>query len=538
MLLALFLALCFPSAAQEQSTSAADRAKLPTSQITGKNRAGDAASEALVVANALLKEGKYSDAAKAFGAIVEKDPTSAEAQTGLVRSLLKARKLDEAEEAGKKAVAAVPASAPVHAAVGDVAFRAGRFAEAESEYRAALRLDGNSARGLFGMARMYDMVSMHKKAKDVVGKAHQLDPEDKQIYQEWLNHLSYSKQLEAVKKAAGDHATEREQAHIEYLSAAVEKKPWMLAGEIKSTEIKMQPWGRGLAAIGIEKGNRGGAMPISKGYGLQVKFSDRASAVLLLDTGAGGIVIGRKLAEKAGVEKIADSSFGGIGDKGPVLGYIGWVDKINIGTLEFHNCVVEVSNRNDIVDEAGLIGADVFQKFLVTLDFREWKLSLAPLPKNPNASGSEDDPQDRYIAPEMQSFTKIWRFGHDLLIPVVVSDMAVGNFILDTGADLNTITPKLAQQVTKLNYEGMIMKGVSGSVKQVLTGDKLILQFATVRVRSDDIPVFDMENISRSEGTEISGLIGIRTLVQMKFTIDYRDGLVKLQPYEARPARE
>jgi len=497
---------------------------------------GGGANEALASANALLNEGKFADAATAFGAIVEKNPASAEAQTGLVRSLLRARKIDEAEEAGKKAVVAVPSSALVHATVGDVAFRAGRFADAEAEYRTALRLDGNSARGQFGMGRMYEMVSMYKRAKEAFAKAHALDPDDKQIYYAWLQTLSRAEQIEAVKKTAGDHASEREQQRMNYLTAAAQKKPWSLAGEIKHTEIKMQPYGRNL--VGISTGSREGATPISKGYGLQVKFNDGASAVLLLDTGAGGIVIGRKLGERAGVVKIADSFFGGIGDKGPVRGFLGWVDKITIGEIEFHNCAVEVSSKNDVADEAGLIGADVFEKFLVTLDFKDWKLVLNPLPKNPNASGSEDDPQDRYVAPEMQSYTKIWRFGHDLVIPVVVSDKAMGNFILDTGSDLNTITPKLAEQVTKLNYEGMSMRGVSGSVSKVLNGDKLILQFASVRVRSNDIPVFSMSNISSSEGTEIAGLIGIRTLVQMKFTIDYRDGLVKLEPYEARPARE
>jgi hypothetical protein len=38
--------------------------------------------------------------------------------------------------------------------------------------------------------------------------------------------------------------------------------------------------------------------------------------------------------------------------------------------------------------------------------------------------------------------------------------------------------------------------------------------------------------------TEIGGLIGIKTLVQTKMTIDYRDGLVNLEVYNFKPARE
>jgi tetratricopeptide (TPR) repeat protein len=498
--------------------------------------AGDAANDSLAVARELLNAGKASEAVAAFKAIVEKSPSSAEAQAGFVRSLLRARQVDEADEAAKKALAAVPASALVHAAAGDVDFREGKFGEAEAQYRAALKVDSASARATLGMARMMDMVSMHRSAKAAFAKAHELDPHDRQIYEYWVDSLPYAEALEAAKKGAGDHPSEREQEAIKFLSAAAQKKPWMLAGEIKPAEIKLQKYGRGLARVFT--GNSAGARPVAQGYALDVKFNDRTTASLLLDTGAGGIVLGRKLAEKVGVEKIANTYLGGIGDKGPVQGYVGWVDKIDIGGVEFHDCPVVVSSQSDIVDESGLIGADVFKRFLVTLDFKEFKLLLSPFPRNPSASGSEDDPQDRYIAPEMQAYTKIYRFGHDLVIPVLVSDKASGNFILDTGASMNDISTKLANAITKLTYEGYSLKGVSGSVKEVLNGDKAILQFAKVRVRSDDIPAIDFDHTSNSVGTEISGFIGIRTLTQMKMTIDYRDGLVNFEVYDFKKARE
>jgi tetratricopeptide (TPR) repeat protein len=522
------------AAAGAQTT--ADNAKPAVPSPAGAASSA-AAPDPLVDAQALMSKKQFDEAAAAFQTILAKNPSSPEANTGLVRSLLRGHKLDEAEEAAKKAVAAAPNSAMVHAAAGDVAFRAGKFADTEAEYRAALKLDANSARAQFGMGRMYQMVSMNKRAKETFAKAHQLDPEDGQIFEYWVETLPYAEQLEAIKKSAGDHPTEAETNRIRYLTALAAKKPWVLASELKPTELKVLPYGRELT--GVYDINRSGPMNINKGYGLQVKFNDRASAVLLLDTGAPGITIGRKLAEKVGAVKIADSRIGGIGDQGSTLSYEAWVDKINIGSLEFHNCVVTVSSKNNIADEAGLIGADVFRKFLVTLDFRQQKVLLAPLPKNPNAASDDDPAQDRYIAPEMQSFTKFYAFGHDIVVPVVVNDKAIGNFILDTGADLNIMSPKLASQVTKASADGdYTMKGVSGKVTEVLTGQKAILQFAKMRIESHDLPIFSTDSISASEGTEIAGFIGIRTLVQMKMAIDYRDGLVNLEVYEFRKARE
>src|SRR5258708_3076446 len=358
----LLLVLCLGVPALAQTT--ADSAK-PANPPVADAKAG--AIDPLVSAQALLKKGAYEDAAAALKSIVEKNPTSAEAQAGLVRSLQRARNFDEAEEAGKKAVAAVSSSALVHAAFGDVNFRLGKFGEAEAEYRTALKLDANSAWGWLGMARMFEMVSMRKKAKDAFAKAHELDPENKQIYGEWLDTLSSVERLAQVTKSAGEHPTERGQARIRTLPGVAQKKPWVLANDIKPTEIKMMPYGRTLA--GISTGDKEGAAPISKGYGLDVKFNDQVGAVLLLDTGAGGIVIGRKLAEKAVGVKIAGSYLGGIGDQGLVQGYIGWVEKIRIGNIEFKDCLLRVSSRNDVADETALIRTTLFAKFLPTLSF-------------------------------------------------------------------------------------------------------------------------------------------------------------------------
>lgn len=524
-------------------TLAAGGATQTATQPTQLSAKGPSVSEThpasvdpLETARAMMKEGKYVEAAAAFRAILDKDPAAMHAHVGLMRSLVRMGKVEDAEEAGKKALAALPHSPVIHAAFGDVEFRAGKFAEAESEYRASLKVDDTSARGWFGMARLYEMLSMRKHAKEAYAQAHSFDPKDGQIFQHWLDTLPYPERLQALKKYAGDNPTEREQAGIKFLTEVSQKKPWVLAGNVEKAEVKMLPYGRELAAI--DTGNRIGGQHVSKGYGLQLKFNDRASATLLLDTGADGVTIGRKLAEKAGVVKIADTYFGGLGDSGPVEGYVGWVDKITIGKLEFRNCIVTVSSKNDVADEAGLIGADIFKKFLITLDFKDWKMLLSPLPKNPAFNGSDDDPQDRYIAPEMQSYAKVYEFEDHLFIPTIVSDKASGNFMLDTGADLNITNPEIARQVTKTSYEGAYLKGVSGTVKEVLNGDKAILQFAKVRVRSDDIPIIDLRRTSNSFGTEVAGLIGIRTLVQMKMTIDYRDGLVNLAVYEFRKARE
>src|SRR5262249_36396660 len=151
--------------------------------------------------------------------------------------------------------------------------------------------------------------------------------------------------------------------------------------------------------------------------------------------------------------------------------YRGFADSIKVGNLEFQNCDIEVYEGRNIVGEEGLIGSDVFAHFLVDIDFPDEKLKLSELPKRPGDAGqklaleskeSDEDspnenkaeeksgeskpseegkaeenkaadtkkveakevqkeakgaspsgPQDSYIAPEMQSYTRFFRFGHD-----------------------------------------------------------------------------------------------------------------------------
>jgi predicted aspartyl protease len=273
-----------------------------------------------------------------------------------------------------------------------------------------------------------------------------------------------------------------------------------------------------------------------RGYGLNVKVNG-ASAKLLLDTGAGGIVIDKKIAERAGVKKIVETEARGIGDKAAASGYLAFADSIQIGDLQFEGCDVDVVNRNSVLDDDGLIGADVFHNYLVDIDFPADKFRLTPLPPYPDEApaeaslGSESAAaprvHDRYTAPEMKDYTQIFRFGHTLLIPTHVNDSAPMLFLIDTGGFDNAITPEAAKQVTKISRdEYSQVKGLNGEVKNIYRADKANLTFAHFKQDRQDLMTFSLDHISNSIGTEVSGMLGFRMLFQLDIKIDYRDGLV------------
>lgn len=301
-----------------------------------------------------------------------------------------------------------------------------------------------------------------------------------------------------------------------------------------------------------------------RGYGLSVVLNGHKTS-LLLDTGADGILIDRPIAEHAGITKIDTTKVWGVGKKGMRDAYYGIADSIKIGDLAFRNCPVQVMESRSVAGDNGLIGADVFAQFLIDIDFPNEKLRLSQLPKRPgetalslalkseNSDDSEDGetaerdaaqssplapsksiaPQDSYIAPEMRSYTRMLRFGHDLLVPTAIGNVPSKLFLVDTGSLTNFISPAAAREVTKVHGDSdTTVEGISGRVKKVFSANKAVLQFGGLKQENQDMTAFDLTPVSDGIGTDVSGFLGFTTLRLLDVKIDYRDALIDFR-YDA-----
>jgi tetratricopeptide (TPR) repeat protein len=466
--------------------------------------AGDSPLES---ARQLFRQGDFKGAAAAFRKVIEAQP-SAEAYSGLVRSLLKQDDVKAADESSQKALAALLQSALAHAARGDVYFRRGMIPEAEDEYKAALKLDDKTARAWLGQGKVDAVFVRHSKSKAAIAKAHELDPDDGDALYEWAIRQPYPQNVAALEKHLAefhnDAETERhEREYAEFVKAIAGRKVWVPAREVERTEIKLE-----LLTVGPGMARRG--------YGLRVRLNDRATVTLLLDTGASGIIITRKLAEKIGASKLSEQALEGVGKSGASMGYKAWVDKVAIGELEFHDCFIHATPR-EIAQVDGTIGTDVFAKYLVNVDFPGHKLRLEPLP----AASDEVRP----AGPD--SFTRAFNFGHFLLVPTDVEKKATGLFVIDSGSNANTISPELAKSVPAMRSSNVPISGASGHVNSAFIADDATLHFASVRKTGERISTVDLSSVSKDLGVEISGQIGFSAMEEMKVLINYRDGLVR-----------
>jgi len=464
----------------------------------------------LAVALDLLRDGKLDEAADAYKEVVASGTGTdvPAAFAGLARVSLKQRDIPGAYTAAAKAVELGPNFPDAHVALGEVYFRQAKLAEAEKEWINVINSGHPTGRAYLGLYRISHATSNYKSAKDRLDRAHQLDPDDPEISRLWI--------LTKVRQDIAGHLVTPTDG-TKPPGGACE-----LATKAESTEIKLE---------------RLGADSIKfRAYGLDVKFNG-VSAHLMVDTGAHGIIIDRRIAEKAGVTRIVDTKTGGIGDTGDVAGYIAAAKTIQIGSLEFHDCAVDVYGKRSVQGDDGLIGADVFESFLVDLDFPDAKLRLSQLPAIPSATPVPATLQthttetaalhDRYIAPEMKSYTRIYRFGHMLLIPTSLNDSPPRLFLIDTGGWDNMVTPQLARETTKVRHDEYDrVTGLSGNVKNLYTVDHAKIRFAQFQQEREDLTAFDMTSMSNSAGTEISGSLGFVMLWLLDIKIDYRDGLV------------
>jgi predicted aspartyl protease/alkylhydroperoxidase/carboxymuconolactone decarboxylase family protein YurZ len=376
----------------------------------------------------LLRKGRLTEAADAYNKIIASGADVPAGYAGLARVNLKEKNVSGAYTAAAKAVDLDPKFSDGHVALGEVYFRQGKLADAEKEWISVVNSGRATARAYFGLYLISHATSNFKSAKARIDRAHQLNPDDPDIWRAWAFTLGREQRLKelrdfmAAQRIDADADTDRHEGMSHYIAMLEDEskrslKTGTLAAKADSTETNLAQLMNDPERL--------------RAYGIEVKLNGQSSH-LMIDTGAGGIVVDRRVAEKAGVTRIVDAKTSGIGDKGDVAGYVGYVKSIQVGGLEFHDCYIDVYGKRSVQGDDGLIGTDVFSSFLVDVDFPNGKLRLSQLPVDPTVADAPLALQsqrsetavwhDRYIAPEMKSYNPIFRFGHMLLIPTSLNE--------------------------------------------------------------------------------------------------------------------
>ncbi len=489
-------------------------------------------------AEAALAREDYVLATQLYRKMAEASPD--ESRSGIIRSLLGQDNLKDAEDQAHAWVKEDPKSAAAAETVGEVLFRQGEIMEAYRQFQAAHVLSACIPRAYLMFAAVEEMTANFKIAKGHIELAHQLAPQDVEIHHAWIGTLPRKQRLEERSALLKDERllSPEEKNDLQQMLANTNhfsKDECSLVTPVDSAKVPIVPIMNGVHSTGEA--------------GLDVKFNGKVRR-MQLDTGAGGIVLSKSAAASLGLTRELKILSGGIGDKGDVATSTAHVASLKIGNLEFRNCEVAILEKGSALENNGLIGGNVFSKFLLTLDFPKLELRVDPLPKRPEEKtkvaetlSTDDKPRepgveggeeeedtwhDRYVAPEMKNWTKIFRYGHELLVPMRIGDSKFKLFLVDTGADSMLISPAAAREVTKVksNYDDRI-RGISGEVNKVYETGKFRIEFAQLYQKVDSMTSIDTTKLSHDTGVEISGLLGAPILFRLTVHIDYRDNLIK-----------
>jgi tetratricopeptide (TPR) repeat protein len=413
-------------------------------------------------------------------------------------------------------------SADVQAAAGDVAFRQGEFERADQRYRTALSLASKSPRALRGQGRLALICSYRQTAKRYFESAYAADPNDHEILRDWAGTQHGDAELAAldrylsIAQGADEDELEDVRAHIAMHKGTRGRDVNRLASDYVPSLIKLE---RVMNA----------ARDQVRGYSIAIRLNDSKTFRLLLDTGASGIILNSKAGRKANLQPLSPTPLRGVGEDTDHSGYVSLVDRLTVGTVQFKDYIVRVSEDSPVRDVDGIIGADVFQQFSIKIDFRKAAVHLEPFVTE---EGKPVDPEDGdYNRVRRPGFIDVFRLGAQLLIPGTANDSSTVLFLLDSGAYANLLSREFAQQVSDVRSEASLrLSGVAGKVKDVYKIDRLKLRFAGIEQTSSGVLSFDFSNLCREEGVQIAGLLGLPTLADFVLELDYRNGLVRFTP--------
>jgi len=476
--------------------------------------------------------GDYKKSADLAAAAYKSDSGDRRSRQLEIDSLLGQGKLDEARKKTDAWTAAEPTNPIAIVTAGELRHAEGDWLESYALMLKALKTDPCLPAAYEGLADYESLAGYHASAQKHLTLAHQLQPNNENIRLAWIgslddersiteyaNFLQESKSLDDKRRAT--------------LSARLDKDRTLLQDRCELSSIT------GPARIPMTPVYNDNNIGIAY-YGLEVAFNGH-KRTLQIDTGASGFLVTHSVYAGMGLRKVGDARTWGFGDQGSnaVEQYV--AASVRIGGIEFKNCSVEalsnfsvmggghIGQRLDTGD--GLVGIDIFSRYLVSVDYIKHEIRLEPLPQSPSAAPETLDPlggspandlshYDRFKAPSMQNWTNIYRRGHEIIMPTVINGGKPALFIVDTGADTNLIDLGLAKQVTQSKESISYMRGLSGTSKLSEAGS-FTVDFAGLR-----LPVTSMDSVPLSKFDGISGFIGYPTLQQLVMHIDYRDNLV------------
>jgi tetratricopeptide (TPR) repeat protein len=456
----------------------------------------------------------FKKAADLAAAAYKADPKSSRSRQLEIDSLIGLGNLDQARKKTDPWTLAEPTNPVAIATAGDLRHAEGDWVESYALMLKALKIDPCLPTAFQGLAEYESLAGYHATAQKHLTLAHQLSPNNDNVRFAWINSLNDAQSVAELGKFIQDSKTLDDKRRTNLttrlnLETSALKNRCELSSATSPVRIPMTPV---YGTVGVDH------------YGLEVAFNGH-KRILQIDTRASGLLLTHNSYTGMGLQKVSSSHVYDPGTQESAPVDLFTAASVRIGSVEFKNCNVTALDNTSIMSGAtdagqrvdqgdGLIGPDIFSRYLVTLDYGKHEVRLEPLPQPPSPPPApldalSGDPAndlssfDRFKAPTMQTWTSIYRRGPEIIMPTVINGKKPTLFTVDTGSSATLIDTSFASQMSHAK------------------GSTSVIDFAGLR-----LPATAMDPVDLARFDGVHGFLGYPTLQQLVMHLDYRDNLV------------
>lgn len=483
-------------------------------------------------AEAAFARGKFDDARKTYERLIKSDPAQPAPRLGLIQSLLRRDRWQDALRAAQAATQAVPASADIRGLLAMTEVRAGQPEAALADANLALAKDKDNYWGLVAAGREASWEGRRRESHDLFTRATTLHPERPDA---WLGLFqTYSESgVSAEQLAVAGH----------YLALAPKGQPFDFnTPDIQNlvthetdywhTFDKDVPFH--MEEADAKQTAYTAIFPIQRdGSSVLVSVGINGKPFhLLFDTGADGILLSRKAARRLGLADKAQTYVSGF--QGRASAGLQRADTLSLGSVTLHAIPLTVADVAGSQGD-GLFGGTILKDYAVTLDFADNTMTIA---RGPGAGHLAMPNTTTASAP-------LHLFDSHLFVSAHAEKRRVWA-MLDTGADTDVFSLGLTQDLSASvpredwregTYDGRV--GIGGSAMRFdycLTPKKVQIAFdgssppATL-TQDGLIGQSSVDHqISPAFDFEIGVILGVPLLSQHnRVTIDYPHRLLTLE---------
>src|SRR5271165_777306 len=249
-------------------------------------------------AESLYLSGHFKEAIPLLRASIAAKPEDSVPAAHLLTSLVNEGALADAEDLAYQLSQKFPDSSDVLAARADLAFYRGEMAQAQKLYLQALKVREANAHAYFGIYRLYRSASMYATARRSLLRAYDIDPREWPIAAAWFSLLTPQRRKELA---------DQFKIHIEDMNGdelMAQEFGMAVAKELNGRKVfeSVEPPAETNLHLTILGDPR-----MTQGVALDVSFNGGKPLKLEFDSGASGLTISERAAEKAGLKLVGQS---------------------------------------------------------------------------------------------------------------------------------------------------------------------------------------------------------------------------------------